>query len=115
MTVKYKQSEIITDVEFMFDLSESTQYSIKRFSKELENSNDKLQWIRYYDEAKNNVLTETKAISIIKDSHHTIFKKCFALIYHQNMTEQNANEIREKFVQYKKDFESYIKLNSNEY
>jgi len=94
----------IRDVEFMLKITEPTQKIIHRFAESLANTKNKEEWIILFKVSKQVIPFETKALELLDESD-TPFKNYFRIIQSETMTLDNADDMRERFLSLRKQFE----------
>jgi len=101
----------IRDVDFMLKLTIPTQKIIHRFAEALANTKNKEEWIILFKVSKQVIPFETKALELLDESD-TPFKNYFRMIQSNIMTIQNADDMRERFISLRKQFELMLENKS---
>ena len=94
----------LKDIQFMMSVSTDTKDLILKFYDELDNSEDKQNWIESFNNVQQSLSKEID-LNELKNSDDTPHKKCCTMFQNSTMTKVNAQELREKFLQFKKEFE----------
>lgn len=103
MTTNSMNKEL-QDIEFMMSINIDTRELILKFYERINNTEDKQRWIESFRDIQESLSHNSNLVQLqnLEDTPH---KQCFKMFQNAIMTEDNAEELREQFLRFKKDFE----------